>query len=227
MDTDPKCPEEDSSPELLIGFTRRGLRLIAQYSDPSSPAYGNATKAAELAGFSGCPGSNQLAVQGHRTIARARQHPGLLNLLIDTDCTLKRALERVSACMDAKVHRVFLTKDGQVVHVEAGDNHPVQLQAAKLVIDLHGGLGVTHQEPPANAAVENSSQIMLPDDLTAEQQELQRKAKTMDPRSRMLTREVIAAQEDVIRAKVKLAEMEAAAASEETENRAEEDEHLS
>jgi hypothetical protein len=94
------------------------------------------------------------------------------------------------------------------------------------VIDLHG-VGVTHQEPPANAAVENSSQITLPDDLTAEQQELQRKAKTMDPRSRMLTREVIAAQEDVIRAKVKVAEMEAAAASQETENRAEEDEHLS
>jgi hypothetical protein len=151
MDRD---PEDHSSPELLSAFTPRRLRLIAHYCDPTSPAYGNATKAAELAGFKGCPGSNQLAVQGHRTLAKARRHPGLLNLLIDTDCTLNRALQRVSACMDAKVHRVFLNKDSQVVHVEAGDNHPVQLQAAKLVIDLHGGLGrVTHQEPlPAAAA---------------------------------------------------------------------------
>jgi hypothetical protein len=87
--------------------------------------------------------------------------------------------------------------------------------------------GTLMKSGSANAAVESSSQITVPDDLTPEQQELQRKAKTMDPRSRMLTREVIAAQEDVIRAKVKLAEMEAAAASQETENRAEEDEHLS
>ena len=221
-----KSPEQThGSPEPLVGFSTRRVRLLGHYIDPTSAGYGNRTKAAELAGFKGTRASQ--AVEGHRTISLARRHPGLANLLIDTGCTLGRALERVSACMDAKVHRVFLTKDGQVVHVEAGDNHPVQLQAAKLVIDLHGGLGVTHQEPPANAAVENSSQITLPDDLTAEQQELQRKAKTMDPRSRMLTREVIAAQEDVIRAKVKLAEMEAAAASQETENRAEEDEHLS
>jgi len=78
-----------------------------------------------------------------------------------------------------------------------------------------------------NAAGENPTQIVVPDDLTPEQQELQRKAKTMDPRSRMLMCEVIAVQEEVIRAKFKLAEMEAAAASQETKNRAEEDEHLS
>jgi hypothetical protein len=87
--------------------------------------------------------------------------------------------------------------------------------------------GTLMKSGSANAAVESSSQITVPDDLTPEQQELQRMAKTMDPHSRMLTREVIAAQEDVIRAKVKLAQMEAAAASQETKNRAEEDEHLS
>jgi hypothetical protein len=232
MNTDPKSPddpksrEENTSPDLLAGWNCRSLRLVFLYSDPTSPAYGNKAKAAELAPYKGLPGSNQLAVQGNRTIARARRHPGLSKLLIDTDCTLERAFERVSACLDAKNERVLLTKDGQVVHVEAGANHAIQLQAAKLVIDLHGVWDLVHQETgSANPAPEDSGQITVPDDLTAEEQELQRQAKAMDSRSRILTREAIAAEEDVIRAKAKLAAMEDAAGSGETENRSEEGEH--
>jgi hypothetical protein len=111
-----KSPEQThGSPEPLAGFSARRLRLLDYYTDPTSAAYGNGRKAAELAGFKGTRASQ--AVEAHRTIALARRHLGFANLLINTGCTLGRALERVSACMDAKVHRVFLTKDGQVVHV--------------------------------------------------------------------------------------------------------------
>src|SRR5205823_255100 len=111
-------PPQEDSPEPLVGFSANRLRLVLYYSDPDGPAFGNGRKAAELGGFKGTPASQ--ATEAYRTLALARTHPGLANLLIDTDCTLDRALERVSAGLNAKNHRVFF-QNGRVVHVDAGD----------------------------------------------------------------------------------------------------------
>jgi len=228
-------PSQEDSLEPLLGFSANRLRLFMHYADPASPAFGNRTKAAELAGFKGTRAS--LRTEGYRTIALARTYPGLANLLIDTGCTLDRALERVSAALTAKHHRVFL-QEGRVIHVEAGDNHPVQLQASNVILKLHLGTkfqlvsgGITQESLPAAAAAEEepavekgfAEPIALPEKLTPEQQELQRTAKSMSPRGRMLTLEYIDSQEAVLRAKMKLAEVEEAVASKETESRAEED----
>src|SRR5205814_9489306 len=105
--------------------------------DPTSPGFGNRTKSAELADYKqGRPGSNQLAVQGHRTIAKAKRHPGLAALLNHHGCTLERAADRLAACLNAQLRRASVTKDGKVVVYEIGDDYPVQLNAAKAVFQL-------------------------------------------------------------------------------------------
>ncbi len=73
----------------------------------------------------------------------------------------------------------------------------------------------------AKGAVESASQIAAPDDLTAEQEQLQCKGNAMDPETRLLTQEVIAVEEDLVRTKMQLTKMEGTAVGEATEKAAE------
>jgi len=136
MDKDPVFPIQPS--EATSGLTGRELRLLQHYTDPASPGYGNATRSAELAGYKGLPGSNQLSVQGSRTLKKVRGLDALSEILAEKGCTLEHAAERLSACLDAKRKRVFLTNAGKVIECEAEDDHHQQRLAAKLVFQLHG-----------------------------------------------------------------------------------------
>jgi hypothetical protein len=120
-------------PDIL---TTRGRDLLRHYLDPNSPAFLNATKAAELAHYKGQPGSNQLAVQGSRTLRRARESGVLRQLLNSAGCTLARAIERLAAAMDARTRRVFCFQ-GEVVLGPEEDNSRLQFEAAKFTFALH------------------------------------------------------------------------------------------
>jgi hypothetical protein len=151
MDKDPVSPIQAShSPN---GFTGRELDLLGHYTDPASPGYRNATRSAELAGYKGLPSSSQLSVQGSRTLRKARELGVLQAILIEKGCTLERAAERLSACLDAKRRRIFVTKAGKVTECPPEDDHHRQLQAAKLVFQLHGAFGGTSSQELSPAAV--------------------------------------------------------------------------
>jgi len=124
-------PKDSSSPRSLRSprLTVRLVQFARYYCDPSSPAYGNKAKAAELVPYAGRPGSNQLAVQGHRAYKRLQQHAGLVKLLVDTDCTLERAFRCISDAMGAEI-RTVVTAGGAASVVAVGPNHPVRLKAA-------------------------------------------------------------------------------------------------
>jgi hypothetical protein len=141
------------------GLTARELSLLGHYVDPASPGYENATRAAELAGYKGLPGSNQLSVQGSRTLKKARDLGVLRPILVEKGCTLERAAERLSACLDAKRTRVFMTKDGDVVKCEPEDDYHQQRLAAKLVFQLHGFDGTSRQDLSPAAACHDTGRV--------------------------------------------------------------------
>jgi len=147
MDKDSASAVRASGP--ANGLTDRELDLLRHYTDPESPGYRNATRSAELAGYRGVPGGNQLAVQGSRTLKRARELSELRAILDEKGCTFERAAERLSACLDAKRTRVFLTKSGTLIKSDAEDDFHQQRLAAKLVLQLHGAfLSASSQEAP-------------------------------------------------------------------------------
>jgi len=117
-------------------LTTRGRDLLRHYLDPNSPAFLNATRAAALARYRGQPGSNQLAVQGYRTIRRARESGVLREILNQAGCTLENAAHHLAACMDAKTRRVFCF-EGEVVLGPEEDNSRLQFEAAKFTFALH------------------------------------------------------------------------------------------
>jgi len=152
---DGKPPQESRPPESNLSINSRELSMLSHFSDQGSPGYGNATKSAELAGYKGLPGSNQLAVQGSRTLKKARELGLLRPVLVERGCTLERAAERLAACLDAKRAREFMTKDGKIIKSEPQDDYQRQLQAVKLVFQLHGALdGTSSLQRPAVAAVD-------------------------------------------------------------------------
>ncbi len=78
---DSKSQDETSLSELHRNFNDRELALVNHFVDPESPGYQNKTRSAELAGYKGAPGSNQLAVQGCRTVKKAREDATLREIL--------------------------------------------------------------------------------------------------------------------------------------------------
>jgi len=152
---DAKNPQEPRPSESNRSLTSRELSLLSNFTDRASPGYGNATKSAELAKYKGLPGSNQLSVQGTRTLKKARELGVLRATLEEKGCTLERAAERLAACLDAKRTREFMTKDRKIIKSEPQADHHRQLQAAKLVFQLHGALdGASSLERPPVAAID-------------------------------------------------------------------------
>jgi hypothetical protein len=144
--------DETRAPGSPDGLTSRELSLLQHYTDPESAGYQNATRSAELAGYKGLPGSNQLSVQGSRTLKKVRGLRMLPAILDENGCTFERLAKRLSACLDAQRKPVFMTKAGQVVEGPAQDDYRVQLQAVKLGFQLHGALGGANRRemsPPA------------------------------------------------------------------------------
>jgi hypothetical protein len=159
---DPQSTE--GSPEPLADINLRHLRAFLHYCDPASPAFGNKTKAVELAGYAGKPGSNQLCVQGSRVFARPKKHAGLGKLLMDTDCTLQRAFGCVSEAMSADIVRVVVA-DGKAMRVNCGPNHPVRLQGAKMAIELHSSILASEKDA---TKVEECDEISVEDNPSSE-----------------------------------------------------------
>src|SRR5581483_7105736 len=117
-------------------LTTRGRDLLRHYLDPNSPGFLNATKAAELAHYKGQPGSNQLAVQGYRTIRRASDSGLLREILNQAGCTMESAARHLAACMDAKTRSVFCFQ-GEVVEGPEQDDFRLQFEATRFVFSLH------------------------------------------------------------------------------------------
>jgi hypothetical protein len=191
-DVDMDTTDETRASELPDGLTNRELDLLGHYTDPASPGYRNATRSAELAGYKGLPSSNQLSVQGSRTLRKARELGVLRAILTEKGCTLDHAAERLAACLDAKRTRVFMTKDGKIIKSEPEDDHHQQRLAAKLVFQLHGAFdGASRQELSPAAACHETGRAADQEQVSAEHRSAMAILSESDAVDRELLRDVL------------------------------------
>src|SRR5450759_5783629 len=98
-------PEQSNPPADQDQLSAKLLKLLSELNPQQfsffrsfiswqNPGFGNATKATELAGYAGEPGSVQLSVQGHRLLNNPKIRRCMEAVFEEAGCTLE---------LDAKV----------------------------------------------------------------------------------------------------------------------------
>ena len=123
----------------------RRKRFVRELTDSKGQAFGNATKAAEAAGYKGEPGSTQLRVQGHANLTNPNVSREIERALDGAGVTRKKIGETVAAALDAKKRPSFYDREGgKVVYGEEEPDHANSLRAAELGSKLRGDI-MTHR----------------------------------------------------------------------------------
>ncbi len=142
-------PQTNEMPPKL---TLKQQLFIRYFSDPQSPGFGNATQAAQLAGYKGRPGSNQLAVQGHANLRNRKIRRSLAAILDKSGCTLELGAKRLRQALDAEQVRVALLA-GAFVYSKPLPDYRERRQAAELLFRLRG-LPAPNEEREAGRSME-------------------------------------------------------------------------
>lgn len=127
-------------------LTGKQRRFVQHYTDPESPGFENATKAAELAGYKGKPGGTQLRVQGHENLTNPNIRGEVERVLVRAGATLEKVAEVLRQGMDATRVRVFMKKSGTLAYSKPLVDHAERRLAAETVAKLHGAFPTTRQQ---------------------------------------------------------------------------------
>ncbi len=121
----------------------RQRRFVAEFTNPGSEAFGNQTKAAELAGYS--PGRAKQT--GHdiatnrdvRTEIERVTDREITRILDAAGVTTEKLAKRLNEGMDAKETKAFIhQKTGEVVYSKRMIAHDIRLKAIRLAAELRG-----------------------------------------------------------------------------------------
>jgi len=117
--------------------TPQELAFAHHYANPQSPGFSNRGRSAELAGYAGEPGSNQLSVQGHRLLKRQSVWQEVETELARQGFTPRRIARLLLGAMGAKQPKDVFDEQGKRV-TKMFDDHRIQLL----------GLEMTHKICP-------------------------------------------------------------------------------
>lgn len=126
-------------------ITPKQQRFVASFTDPKSPGFSNATRAAQAAGYRGEPGSNQLSVQGHSTLRNPDVRQAIADALDKAGCTLELGARRLRQALDAKQVRPFLV-EGELVYSKPMPDYRERRQATELLFRLHAPMPAVSRE---------------------------------------------------------------------------------
>ncbi len=185
MDTERASAQSES---IKSELTLKQRLFAHHYTDPEGPGFSNATKSAELAGYKGKPGGNQLAVQGHENLRNPNIRRALEDILDGAGCTLEHAAQRLKEGMDATQSRAFLGKAGKVVYSKSRPDHRERRQATELMFRLRGLLQMSWRQEQMRYLEFGLRETSLPDEsgeLAAQTKELEQ----LSPVDRNLLRE--------------------------------------
>jgi hypothetical protein len=136
-------PKKPDSRMISRKLTLKQRRFVSEYTDPGGKGFGNATRAAELAGYSELsPGQagHQLMknseVQGEVERITNRE---LDQVLDAAGVTIERLAKTVRQGLGAKQVKSFIhQKTGNVVYAKPQKDHDVRLKATRLACELRG-----------------------------------------------------------------------------------------
>ncbi len=135
----------------------RQRRFIAEFTNPESEAFGNQTKAAELAGYSElAPGQSGYqvlkSIEVQREIERVMQAGGL---------TREKIVGALKNGLEAKQTKVFC-QDGKVIYSEPLEDHPTQVRAAEVAGKLWGDFPSNREQDRMAALIFQQSIVVVP-----------------------------------------------------------------
>ena len=143
-------------------LTGRQARFVQHYADPQGPGFENATKSAELAGYKGKPGSNQLAVQGHANLRNPNVRREIERILDEAGATMEKVAWVLAEGMESKRPKVAF--DGKRFHYSRHlpDRQERRL-SAEMVCRLRAAFPTTQeQERLALLAIQQNIVVVPP-----------------------------------------------------------------
>jgi hypothetical protein len=168
------------------GLTLRQQKFVKHYTD-SGPGRGNATKAAELAGYAGEAGSNQLAVAGHENLRNPKIRQVIDEALDEAGCTLTDCAKVLGEALQATKRKPFMN-EGRIVYAAAEPDFRSRIQAATIAIRLRGQptLSPSRNAPPVADDAGNESNVAS--HAATEHTEVARVLEAMGPADKVLLR---------------------------------------
>lgn len=150
----PPAEEEQFSAKLLQLLSELNPQQFAffrSYFSRQSTAFGNATKASELAGYAGEPGSVQLAVTGHRLLSNRKIRRCMEAVFEQAGCTLELDAKVIFEAMTATRTRYLKGENNAIISTPPEPDHQTRLHAVELRHRLlrTQPATVTHQRLPA------------------------------------------------------------------------------
>jgi hypothetical protein len=137
-----KEPTRHATPPKI---TPKQQGFVASFTDPKSRGFGNATRAAEAAGYRGEPGGNQLAVQGHVNLHNSNVRTAIAEALDKAGCTIELGARRLREGLNAKQARAFVV-DGEIVYAKPTPDFRERRQSTELLFRLRAPMSVASGE---------------------------------------------------------------------------------
>jgi hypothetical protein len=136
--------------KLLSELNPQQFAFFESYFSRQSPAFGNATKASELARYAGEPGSVQLSVTGHRLLNNPKIRRCMEAAFEQAGCTLELDAKVIFEAMTATRTRYLCGPDNTIISTPPEPDHPARLRGLDMKYRLlRTTATVTHQRLPA------------------------------------------------------------------------------
>ena len=135
----------------------RQRRFVVEFMNPESEAFGNLTKAAELAGYSElAPGQS-----GHQVLKSIEVQREIDRALDEVGATRKKVAQALHSGLEAKTTRVFC-QDGQVIYSDPLEDHPTQVRAAEVVGKLRGDFPTNREQDRITGLIFQQNILVVP-----------------------------------------------------------------
>ena len=132
-------PKKPDARKISRKLNLKQRRFVAEFTNPKGEAFGNQTKAAELAGYKPDSARNQ----GYRMMNNDDIGSEIKRILDESGATRKKVAKRLNEGLDAKITRVFCPTGGKVVHSKGLVDHPTRVRTAEVVSKLRGDFPAT------------------------------------------------------------------------------------
>ena len=132
-------PKKPDGRKISKRLNLRQRRFVVEFTNPESAAFGNQTKAAELAGYSQEHAGNQ----AYRLTKNDDVRSEIERIMDEAGATRKKVAQRLNEGLDAKITRVFCPPGGEVVYSKDLVDHPTRVRTAEIVSKLRGDFPAT------------------------------------------------------------------------------------
>ena len=175
--------------KLLSELNPQRLAFFLSYFSRQSAGFGNATKATELAGYAGEPGSVQHSVQGHRLLNNPKIRRCMEAVFEQAGCTLELDAKVIFEGMTATRTRYLRGENNSIISTPPEPDHPTRLRSVELKHRLlrTQPANVTHQRLPA---VDSEATTSSDHELCPSCREAMNRVAAFDPADRGLLRAI-------------------------------------